>query len=71
MGAWIETVLAVIMPSSLLVAPCVGAWIETNFLGLNIIRPKVAPCVGAWIETRFVDILKTLINGRTLRGCVD
>ena len=33
--------------------------------------PTVAPYAGAWIEIMVIMIIRTELNGRTLRGCVD
>ena len=51
MGAWIETLMVMIISSMSLVAPHVGAWIETYLTTVCVTYQKVAPHVGAWIET--------------------
>ena len=51
MGAWIETVLAIIHALLPVVAPRMGAWIETLQTIYTDMYNNVAPRMGAWIET--------------------
>ena len=37
----------------------------------NSLHTKVTPCVGVWIETVLEIVIRLLISGHTLRGCVD
>ena len=69
-GAWIETLDALLHSLSLEVAPYVGAWIETSDICLNF---SVRVSHPTWVRG-----LKPLTaeeyvasNRRTLRGCVD
>ena len=50
-GAWIETVLILVIKILTIVAPHAGAWIETLFKHLLYEVLSVAPHAGAWIET--------------------
>ena len=56
MGAWIETVSALIVTKASVVAPFMGAWIETPQSRAGPIGYQVAPFMGAWIETLSVDV---------------
>ena len=50
-GAWIETITALLHIEATRVAPRVGAWIETSSAPSSSGTRSVAPRVGAWIET--------------------
>ena len=50
-GAWIETIVVVVVSVACLSPPPRGAWIETEFVCINSERTWSPPPRGAWIET--------------------
>jgi len=70
-GAWIETMVMIVIFLSLFVAPPAGAWIETIIsIIIKNIR-GVAPPAGAWIETLNTGTPVSGTGCRAPRGRVD
>ena len=70
-GAWIETLQALMHSVPQHVAPHVGAWIETITLRMHNRSITVAPHVGAWIETNADAAKWDAKCSRTSCRCVD
>ena len=70
-GVWIETRLRIVLRLCRGVTPFVGVWIETTLIIKQNEKTPVTPFVGVWIETTKCCRTTLMLQGHTLRGCVD
>ena len=71
MGVWIETQIQAHFGITPDVTPFVGVWIETSSTQTARPQQPVTPFVGVWIETTKCCRTTLMLQGHTLRGCVD